>query len=187
MPADPAFLDSLIVRAIGRDINTDGFDCNPAVNWFLKNKACEFHEKRLNVATCWMSGGELVGFVTTSMTTMQVQSSAQREKAGLQGIIVREGGAQFDKFPALLIGVLGVCVPHRKRGVGERMVRYVLGQALTGSVGCRFVQVDSEPTPEALGLYQKCGFERLEKQDRKRAVAGREETVAMYYDLFVRE
>jgi ribosomal protein S18 acetylase RimI-like enzyme len=188
LPADAEFLAQLVRRPIGREINLDGFDCNEAINWFLKNKACELHEKRVNTATCWLHGDDVVGYVTTSMTILQVQSSGQREKAKLQGAVqFREGGKQYDKFPAMLIGVLGVCQRYRRKGVGEAMVRYVLGQALrlNDTVGCRFVTVDSEPSAEATGLYEKCGFERLEKAERKGASAGREETVAMYYDLVV--
>jgi hypothetical protein len=44
-------------------------------------------------------------------------------------------------------------------------------------VGCRIVHVDSDRTPEALGLYRSVGFVMPDGQDEKRATAW------MYFDL----
>jgi GNAT superfamily N-acetyltransferase len=179
LPSDAAFLDGLTVRQIGGDIDLSKWDCNGAIDWFLKNQACDFHDKRLAAVTCWLAGNDLSGFATTNMSLLEVESGEERQKMGIAGILVREGGRQYRVFPALLIGVLGVCARYRRKGLGERMVKFSIGQALSSGVGCRFVIVDSEPTEEAVRLYDKCGFRKLESQDKKR------DTVRMYYDLLV--
>src|SRR6266850_5094251 len=135
------FLGSLTSRPIGPDINLSQFTCgNDAVDWFARNKALELHEKRINNVMCWLKDGDLAGLVTTSMNVLAVQDLGDRERLGLQGVVVfREGGKQYQTYPALLIGVLGVCTKYARKGLAETMVRYAIGQALSLSdaVGCR--------------------------------------------------
>jgi ribosomal protein S18 acetylase RimI-like enzyme len=176
MPRDEGFLSQVRLSPL-ISTNLESFECQPAIDWFLKKRAREFEERRLCTVLCWTAGDDLAGFATTSMSVLEVQSSTEREKMGLSGIVVREGGRHYQVFPALLIGVLGVCSRYRRLGLGEHMVKYCVGLALEAGVGCRFVVVDSEPSEEATGLYEKCGFTRLGGQDAKRT------TVRMYYDL----
>lgn len=122
MPADTAFLDSLTVKKFGPEIDVSRFSCSEAVEWFLRNKAAEFQDLRLSAVTCWLAGDDLAGFATTNMHVLEVESSQDREHLGVSGIVVREGGRHYRLFPALLIGVLGVCTQYRRRGLGERVL-----------------------------------------------------------------
>jgi GNAT superfamily N-acetyltransferase len=179
MPTDQAFLDGLAVGPLARNLDLTKFRCNPAIDWFLTEVAGDHHEKRVSAVTCWVNVDDVAGYIATSMTTVEIGDSTQRGLLGLAATIFRKGGGHSKRFPAFLIGMLGVCERHRRLGLGEHMVKYAIGQAMTlaADVGCRFVTVDSDPTDEALGLYRKLGFNAIEGQDKKRA------TVWMYFDL----
>lgn len=179
MTADPAFLNSLTRCPLDKAIDLSGWKCDDAVDWFLREQAHLWHDQRANTVTCWLDGKTLVGFVTTSMDQLLVESPEERDHMGLTGLKVHEQGKHYKRFPALLIGVLGVHAGHQGRGIGRVMVNFSIDQAKTGP-GCRFVKVDSYNTPDALRLYERTGFVRLDDQDPKRS------TIAMYYDLGAR-
>jgi len=179
MPTDQPFLDSLTPRPLAREMDVTGFRCNPSIDWFLTQVAHDHHQKRISTVTCWVTGANIAGYIATSMTVVEISDSTQRGFLGLAATIFRQGGAHTKRFPAFLIGMLGVCERYHRRGLGEHMVKYAIGQAraLSVDVGCRFVTVDSDPTDEALGLYRKMDFRAIEGQDKKRA------TMWMYYDI----
>jgi GNAT superfamily N-acetyltransferase len=171
MPTDPPFLAGLERKPIGADVDTSRFKCNDEIDWYLCEAAADHHEKRITTVTCWLHEGDLVGYIATSMTTVELYSSNQQEQLGLKEVRFRAGATgRWRYFPAFLIGMLGVCERYRRRGLGEHMVKFAIGQAraICANVGCRFVTVDSDPTPEATGLYEKLRFLRVEGQDKKR-------------------
>jgi len=125
-----------------------------------------------------MHEDNLAGYVTTSMTEVVLEDSPLRLLYGLTEILIRKGGGHRKRFPGLLIGMLGVCDRYKRRGLGQHMVKFAVGQALGASdtVACRFVAVDSDVSPEALGLYEKVGFTAPAGQKRS-------DTVRMLHDL----
>ncbi len=178
MPTDQAFLDSLVVRPIGRDLDLRSFKCETTIDWFLTAVACEHHEKRITAVTCWLHERDVAGYITTSMSVVELSDSPQRDRLGLKAILYRKDGKHNQRFPALLIGMLGVCREYGRRGLGLHMVKHAIGQgiALSRNTGCRFVAVDSDPTDEAMGLYEAAGFKQAEGQKNRK-------TVLMYFDL----
>lgn len=188
MPTDQAFLDSLRVRPIGRDIDLSGFDCDSdnaetggGINAFLKEQACEHHEKRMSAVTCWLSGGDVAGYMTTSMGYTRFTDSPWWSGIGLLGIKFTRQGKDEKQFPAVLIGMLGVDKRFLEKGLAKVMVGEALSSALEAApkIGCRIVHVDSLRTPSAIGLYTKMGFTMADKQE-KRGKAW------MYFDLKAR-
>lgn len=180
MPTDQGFLDSLAVQYI--DDSTPGigsFCCNDGVEWFLKNVACDHHRRRISTTTCWLSAGVVVGYISTSMSTVELFDAPQRGAVGLAGVVFQEHTKHARRFPAFLVGMLGVDKSSRRKGLAKHMVQYSIGKArsLSESVGCRFVTVDADKTPEASGLYQEMKFTMVEGQDARRATAW------MYFDL----
>jgi hypothetical protein len=128
-----------------------------------------------------MEGSTVVGYIATSMTTVTLDVASQRQELDLDAITHTPNGKYERHFPALLIGMLGECNSHERRGLGAHMVRSVIGQALrmSNEVGCRFVTVDSHPTDAAMGLYKNLGFKSVELPNNK----SRDKTVWMYFNL----
>lgn len=178
MPTDEGFLNSLSVRAFGPDINIKSFSCDEYLDWFLANAAEKCVRERLDVLTCWMDGEHVAGYMATAMSELILKESSDRHFLGLV-LKMHSAAKDLERFPALLIGMLGVCDRYQGKGLGLRMVNVAKGQAevLSRSVGCRFVIVDSERTEKATGLYFKAGFREVSGTDPKR------KTVRMYYDL----
>jgi GNAT superfamily N-acetyltransferase len=180
MASDRSFLDSLTTCAIGTDLNLSPWKCGEGVDWFLKHKSCEYHAKRISTVTCWLHEGDLAGYISTSMSHIELYTATEKGKLGLEGVRFHEQQRKAAKFfPAFLIGMLGTTELYQRRGLGDEMVKYAIGQARATSldVACRFVVVDSEKTDKARGLYKKNNFCPVEGQSADR------ETEWMYFDL----
>lgn len=178
MPDDIAFLNSLKVRDMSPTISLEGWACDEKIDWYVRNTALTFHDQRLARMKCWLYQDRLAGFITTNMDRLTVQSSEERKELGLDGLSVTEDGTAFIRYPALLIGQLGVCSEFRRKGLARRMVQYAVGQAFESGPGCRFVIVDAVPTEEAVALYKGQGFGELEVPNKRNS-----STIEMYLDL----
>lgn len=178
MPTDQTFLDALVAVPINDSISLDAFKCNDAIDWYLRNQACAHHTKRITSVMCWLNDGDLAGYITTSMTEVVLEESPLRILHDLAEVVLRKGGSHRKRFPGLLIGMLGVCESYKRKGLGEHMVKYAIGQAHTccDSAACRFVAVDSDTTDAALAMYKKVGFVEVESKKRT-------DTVRMHFDL----
>jgi ribosomal protein S18 acetylase RimI-like enzyme len=169
---------------IGRDMDLGRFQCKEEIVWFLRTQAVSYHEKRLAVVKCWIFDGELVGYMTTSMGLTEHNEPKWRTLLGLAGIkrTMDGTGKDMHRFPAMLIGQLGVDTRYQGRGVGGLMVKHAIVSAMGAAddFGCRIVHVDSDRTPSALKLYTSAGFTLPEGQDESRGKAW------MYFDLKAR-
>lgn len=111
------------------------------------------------------------------MSIVDLDDGSQREGMGLK-IPILANGFEIRRFPALLIGMLGVSKRYEGRGLGKVMVRYAIGQATELSLvtGCRFVTVDADLNDRAINMYTSLGFSRVKQKGTRR-------TVWMFYDL----
>ena len=177
MPTDRQWLDTLTNRPIGPDLDLTKFKCNPNIDWWLTHVGVTMHEKRLSFVTCWLSGGDLAGYVATAASHIELIPDQRTELDVQQQIL--EKGTLLKLFASIKIGMLGTCNQYKRRGLGKEMVLYAIGQALklSETVGCRFVEVDSDKTDEAVGLYTSSGFKEVQQKKPER------DTVWMYYDL----
>ena len=182
MPTDDEFLKSLVARPIDDQINSANFKCNDTIDWYLTTQAASQHKKRITNVMCWLKDNDLAGYVTTSMTEVTLEESPLRVLHGLAEVLLRKGGSHRKRFPGLLIGMLGVSERYKRKGLGAHMVKFAVGQAIAccDTAACRFVAVDSDATPEAIGMYQKVGFVAVENKKRT-------DTVRMHFDLGPRE
>lgn len=79
-------------------------------------------------------------------------------------------------YPAVKIGRLAISEEYAGKGLGRDIIRLIKFMFTHGNrTGCRFITVDAYRN--AIGFYQKCGFDFISKKDRD------EITRSMYYDL----
>lgn len=79
-------------------------------------------------------------------------------------------------YPAVKIGRLAISEEYAGQGLGRDIIRFVKFMFTHGNrTGCRFITVDAYR--DAVGFYQKCGFDFISEKDREEA------TRSMYYDL----
>jgi len=183
---DVPFIRSLEFRAFGPDVSTDSFECHRYIDWFLKVQALGYQQKRLARTFCWMDGQRVAGYMATLMTSADFSKRKEEmREAELVGVAIAPEGRTLDRFPALLIGMLGVSQQYRRKGLGEFMVRFAVGMAevLSDGTGCRFVTVDADRTDEAIRCYEKVGFSRAETDRQAEAGGALRQRVWMYYDL----
>jgi len=179
MPQDLPFLSGLARLRLSGEVDVASFECNPEVDWFLREAACEYQDGLITAVMCWLRDGTPLGYVSTHVETVKIDSSPQRSGLGLSRFLKRKDGQIRENFPALKIGMLGVSKSCRRRGLAKHMIQFVIGQArsLSKEVGCRFVTVDSDQTEEARGLYGSVGFKKVDRKQDNR------ETDLLYFDL----
>lgn len=79
-------------------------------------------------------------------------------------------------YPAVKIGRLAISEEYAGQGLGRDIIRLIKFMFTHGNrTGCRFITVDAYRN--AVGFYQKCGFDFISDKDREEA------TRSMYYDL----
>jgi ribosomal protein S18 acetylase RimI-like enzyme len=150
------------------------------VELFLR-VACDWQDELLTVATCWLDGDTLAGYMTTSMNLLSVKDLSAIQKTEMGAPLAKfapESPEVLKAFPALKIGMLGVCEKYKGNKLGPYMVSVAIGQAdaLSERIGCRFVMVDSANTERAVKMYERLNFKPFPGQ-KKRA------TISMYYDV----
>ena len=75
-------------------------------------------------------------------------------------------------IPTILLGQLGVCTAHQRRGVGRALLRDALRRALHAALMIGAVAVITDPIDSAASaFYCKHGFRQLPKQEPRLLVA----------------
>lgn len=179
MPVDQDFIRRLTARPLTPEIASQNFKCGEEdVELFLK-VACRWQDELVAIATCWMLEDVLAGYITTNMASLSLGKSAPAD-VGVEPVhfTETEGSGFLRTYPALKIGMLGVCEDFHGKGLGSFMVGVAIGQAdaLSEKTGCRFVIVDSADTARATAMYEKAKFRRVPGQSKR-------STVAMFYDV----
>ena len=107
---------------------------------------------RIGATYVAIDSGSICGFVTIAPGEVHVENLPPGDKARVPRYPI----------PVLRIARLAVGRSHAGRRIGEALLGYALGLALTTSreVGCAGVLVDAKP--KAVGFYEKYGFRRMD-------------------------
>jgi GNAT superfamily N-acetyltransferase len=97
-------------------------------------------------------GGEIVGFATVAASELTTASLSETKRRRLPAYPI----------PVLRLARLAVDEHAQGRGVAQTLLRavFALAHKMATDVGCLGVVVDAKP--EAVGFYQKLGFNPLE-------------------------
>jgi len=102
---------------------------------------------------------QAIGYLAISMNAIEVRTQlADDEKVP---------GTTTRKYPAMLLGRMGVDKNYRNKGIGKTICEFCKGLAidLSERIGCRYVVL--ETTNSKVPFYQKCGFTLSVKPPRK--------------------
>lgn len=164
-------LSQLSVKKLDKKVNLSDFDCSLdddlGLNEFIHKEALDFQREALGVTHLFYYQGVLVGFATVAMGSVSVKETTLR---------LPFFGTKR-RYPALLLGRLGVDNKYRKRHIGHCICLWTIGLAkeLSERIGCRFViLMTNQPTVK---FYQKSGFDICPKYEKK-------EKVLMYFQTF---
>ncbi len=152
--------------------------CISEIEKFLKEDALNQMKEGINKTYLWMSRSQkkIIGYVTICCDAINIDRIQKDE-------MIRRG-ISYKSLPALKIGRMGVNQEFRHRGIGTKMLTFVIKRALTlhKIAACKFITVDAkndEQIPEEdkpLRFYRQNGFETLKTKKKTKVIP-------MYKDL----
>jgi len=152
--------DDLDIDIVSDDDDISVLDCTEqdgtdplGVQDFLGTKAQIYH--RNNLASLWRVKyeGKIVAFFTLSMSSIGLDQVPQRNQ-------VKETSA---RYPALLIGQMGVDKNYHGRKIGDAICKHCIGLArkVNERVACACITLQT--TEDKALFYQKYFFETTKK------------------------
>lgn len=179
----------LLTRDIISSCNT--FSCgNPDLNDFFLNDSPLYTEKLLGKSYCYLlddDPSELVCAFTVSNDSVRVDHLPNNRKKRINETIPHE--KQMRRYPAVLIGRLGVNIKYANKGIGSELLSIIKRWFIQpdNKTGCRYLAVDSYNLEQTLNYYAKNGFHYLfstEEQEAENShLSVPLKTRYMYFDL----
>jgi len=119
------------------------------INRFYHKDLEKYHTGKLSTVRLARLGGKMVAYFTVSMNAIELSVLDKDEKVL---------GTSTKKYPAMLLGRIGVDKKYRRRGVAKAICTFCQGLAAvtSESVACRYIMLH---TPlNKVPVYQKMGF-----------------------------
>lgn len=186
-------LDNCSFHLLTREIlaTCKSFRCgNPDLDEFFMKDALLYTGNLLGKTYCYLLNSDpsvIVCAFTVSNDSVRVDLLPNNRKKKINNAIPRE--KQMRRYPAVLIGRIGVNVEFAGKGIGTELID-ILKIWFTepdNKTGCRFLAVDSYNIEATLNYYIKNGFNFMfstEEQEAKNAnLLYPLKTRYMYYDL----
>lgn len=119
------------------------------IDHFFHNDLEKYHNNKLSTVRLVQLAGKIVAYFTVSMNAIELNVLDKDEKVS---------GTTTKKYPAMLLGRMGVDKKHRKKGIGEAICKFCQGLAAETSerVACRYIMLHT--TLNKVSLYQSWGF-----------------------------
>lgn len=180
-------------RVLTREIidSCQPFSCgNPDLDEFFMEDSANYAEKLLGKTYCYLlveNPSIIIGAFTLSNDSVRVDQLPNSRKKKINDAIPRE--KQMRRYPAVLIGRLGINVEYASKGVGSELMDFIKRWFVqpNNKTGCRYLAVDSYNVKNALGFYEKNGFRYLFSTEAQEAEnSGLQlplKTRYMYFDL----
>ncbi|MDP3779997.1 MAG: GNAT family N-acetyltransferase [Nitrosopumilaceae archaeon] len=119
------------------------------INRFFHNDLDRYHSNKLSTVRLVQLAGKIVAYFTVSMNAIELSVLDKNEKVS---------GTTTKKYPAMLLGRIGVDKKYRKKGIAKAICTFCQGLASVTSekVACRYIMLH---TPlNKVSIYQKMGF-----------------------------
>lgn len=167
------------------------FSCgNSDLDEFFLKDSSNYAEKLLGKTYCYLLDEEpsvIICAFTLSNDSVRVDQLPNSRKKKINDAIPRE--KQMRRYPAVLLGRLGVNTIYASKGVGTELMDFIKRWFVQpdNKTGCRYLAVDSYNLGKALAFYEKNGFHYLFSTEEQEAEnAGLQlplKTRYMYFDL----
>ena len=181
------------LRVLTRDIlaSCKPFVCgNADLDDYFSNDALLYQEQLLGKTYCYLLDEDpsvIVCAFTLSNDSVRVDHLPGSRKRKVNSSIPYP--KHLRRYPAVLIGRLGVNVDYAAKGVGSELMDILKMWLILpdNKAACRFLAVDSYNTVQTVHYYRKNGFEFLFSTEEQEAQNSGIElplrTRYMYYDL----
>ncbi len=167
------------------------FSCgNADLDEFFVKDSPLYTEKLLGKTYCYLLDEDptvIVCAFTLSNDSVRVDQLPNSRKKKINEEIPHE--KQMRRYPAVLIGRLGVNEAFSGRGIGSELMQFIKKWFVQkdNKTGCRYLAVDSYNEKSTLSYYVKNGFRFLFSTEEQEAENARIslplKTRYMYYDL----
>jgi GNAT superfamily N-acetyltransferase len=166
----PVDLTKVQFQRLSSTSKLKGFDCTEAdgtdplgLQEFIQKEALVYQSERIGVTYLTLHGKDVVAFITVSMNCLSVNELDKPEK-------VAEISTR--RYPALLLGRLGVDKRFRDQKVGTYLCLWVIGLArrISQVVGCRYVALHTLPEKAPFYTREPLNFveSSLQRTDKKK-------------------
>jgi GNAT superfamily N-acetyltransferase len=147
---NPISEDELGIERLSAKYNLSLFDSGSAeLDDFLKNDALKEQQELLSKTHLCFYKNHVAGFITLTADSIRVKKDKLDESQIVEN-------CEYPAYPCILIARLGIDRRVQKPGIGKFLLLLVIGLALEGPLGCRYLSVD--PKTDALEYYKKFGF-----------------------------
>ncbi len=168
------------------------FCANDDLDEFFRIDAPLYSKQLLGKSYCFRlddNPKEIVCAFTVSNDSIRVDTlpNSREKKVRRQIPYVK----QMRRYPAVLIGRLGVNTKFASKGIGTELMNFIKDWFVdeTNKTGCRFIVVDAYNDEKVLKYYKRNGFEYLFSSEEQEAEltlhpqGERLNTRLMYFDL----
>lgn len=142
--------DELGIELLSARYNLSLFNSgNAELDDFLKNDALKEQQELLSKTHLCFYKNHVAGFITLAADSIRVKKDNLDESQIVEN-------CEYPAYPCILIARLAIDKRVQKRGIGRFLLLLMIGFALDGPLGCRYLSVD--PKTDALEYYKKFGF-----------------------------
>lgn len=120
------------------------------IHSFYHNDLGKYHVNKLSTVRLVKADGKIIGYFTLSMNAIELSTLDKDEKVS---------GTSTKKYPAILLGRMGVDKKYRKKGIAREVCKFCQGIAdvVSEKVACRYIMLHTT-TIKAEKVYKKFGF-----------------------------
>jgi len=141
------------IRLLRPDDDRTAFTCGDVdLDRFFRHFAGQ-NQFRLHIGTTYVAAGDgkILGYATVSPGSIVIDQLPPRDQLRFPAY----------PLPILRLARLAVAADHQGRGIGSRLLRFVLELAweMSSRLGCVGVVVDAQP--QAVSFYASLGFAEL--------------------------
>lgn len=144
------------------DLTEDDNSVPLEINRFFHNDLEKYHNNKITTVRLVRINGKIIGYFTVSMNAIELNILSRDEKVS---------GTSTKKYPAILLGRMGIDKKFRRKGVGRSICKFCQGLAdvVSESVACRYIMLHT--TLNKVQFYQKLGFVQSANPPKKGIVS----------------
>lgn len=134
---------------------TEPDDSDPlGIQDYLKNKVRRYHREKTSTVYIVKQEDRILAFFTLSMAGLESKELPESNKVG----------GYSARYPAVLLGQMGIDKALRRKGLGQLICDYCIGLAeeVSEHIACRYIILQTKQ--HNIDFYrQKCGFQQSVK------------------------